>query len=142
MNYILEHTHNSELGKLFLRLALGIVFLNSGLAKIGNMEQVVGFFGTLGFSAWLAYAVAYIETLGGIFLLLGLFVRHSSFALAIIMLVATLKVHLPNGYSLKGGGYEYTLVLMLGSLAVMYLGSGRYSLDQLLSKFLKKKSFV
>ena len=142
MNHILKYTNNPELGKLFLRLSVGLVFLNAGLIKIGNIEQVIGFFSTLGFSAWLAYLVAYIEFLGGLSLLLGLAVRYSSVLLTVTMLIATLKVHLPNGYSLKAGGYEYTLALMLGSLAIMYLGSGRYSLDRLLPKFLTKKPSV
>jgi putative oxidoreductase len=123
-----HYLHNPDLGILFLRLALGPVFIYSGWLKITSMESAIHFFGLLGFSPFLAYFVAWSEFLGGIAYIFGLFSRYAGILLAIIMMVAT-KVLFGNGYSLATNGYEFALVLMLGSLAIATLGSGAYSLS-------------
>jgi|SRR3989344_6309751 len=126
--------HNPDLAKLFLRIALGIVFINAGWMKIQNAEMVIGFFGSFGVPSWLTYIVMYVEFLGGIALILGILVQYASVLLAIVMLVAMFKVHWPNGYSLANNGYEYVLVLLLGLLALITLGRGKYALGHLLKK--------
>lgn len=133
-NILSKHLDNGDLGRLLLRLAVGIVFINAGWKKIEGIDMVVGFFGSLGFSAWLAYLVAYVEFIGGLVILLGVHARYSALVLAAIMLVATIKVHLPNGYSLQAGGYEYTLLLLLVAGAIATLGEGKYSFSGLLGR--------
>ena len=120
--------HNPDLGILLLRVGLGAVFLYHGWTKLENMEPVIGFFGSLGFAPWAAYLVAWVETVGGGLLIIGLFSRYAGIALGIVALVALVKVHLPNGFFIAGGGYEFILVLLLGCLAMVTFGSGRYSL--------------
>jgi putative oxidoreductase len=134
MQKFINRLHNPDLAALFVRLALGIVFINAGWFKVNNIDGVVGFFGSLGIPAVLAYYVAYIEFLGGIALILGIFVRPIGILFAINMLVAIAKVHYPKGFSLKEGGYEYVLVLMLGSLALATLGAGKYAIGRLFRK--------
>jgi len=131
MKDIKDYLNEVDLGKLFLRLAVGLVFINAGWGKIGNIDQVISMFASLGLASWMAYLVAYLEFLGGLAVLLGIATRYSAGILVIIMLVATFKVHLPNGYSLQNGGYEYTLALMFASLAILYLGAGTYALSSL-----------
>ena len=50
------------------------------------------------------------------------------------MLVAALSVHRKRGFFLTKGGYEYTLVLVLGltAVSVAFTGPGALSLDALL----------
>ncbi|MCB9805795.1 DoxX family protein [Candidatus Nomurabacteria bacterium] len=139
MNKIHQLIHkcdNQDLGKLLVRLAIGIVFINAGWLKIQNIEFVVAFFSTLGFPAFCAYLVAYLEFIGGIAFVLGIFARYFGIALAITMLVAMFKVHWVNGYSIANNGYEYVFLLFLGSVAIVTLGSGRFSL----ARFFRKNS--
>lgn len=126
--------HNPDVAKLFLRLALGIVFINAGWLKMQNIDMVVGGFGQMGIPPFLAYLVTYVEFIGGIAMVLGVLVQYFAVLISIIMIVATIKVHLPNGFSLAKGGYEYTLVLLLVSLAVITLGRGKYSVMSLIKR--------
>ncbi len=126
----MSRLHNPDLGLLLLRLGLGAVFLYHGWNKVGNMEGVIGFFGTLGFPPFLAYVVAWVETLGGVALIAGVFARPAALLLSIVSLVALVKVHLPNGFSVGAGGYEFILVLLVGALAILLVGGGRYALHK------------
>jgi putative oxidoreductase len=49
------------------------------------------------------------------------------------MLVATVLVHLPNGM-FGDGGYQWALLLMVASLALLTEGAGKASLDQALGR--------
>jgi uncharacterized membrane protein YphA (DoxX/SURF4 family) len=137
MKSIHHHIHrlnNPDLGLFFIRVALGAVFVHSGWFKVTNLEDVVEGFAKIGIAAVFAYLVAYIEFLGGLAFIAGILVRYFGILTAIIMFVAMIKVHWVNGFGLANGGYEYVLVLMLTSLAVVTLGSGKYSLAHLFKK--------
>lgn len=134
LHSLMHRLHNPDLGALFVRIALGVVFINAGWFKVNDMDMVVAGFGKIGIPAALAYFVAYAELIGGIALILGIFVRYVGIIFAVIMLVAIFKVHFASGFSLKNGGYEYVFVLMFASLAAITLGSGKYSLAHLLKK--------
>lgn len=123
----MNRLHNPDLGLLLLRLALGAVFVYHGWMKVGNMDPVIGFFGTLGFPPFLAYVVAWVETLGGVALIAGVYARYAAVLLAVVSFVALVKVHLPNGFG-GPGGYEFVLTLLAGTLAVLMVGAGRYAL--------------
>jgi putative oxidoreductase len=125
--------NNSCLGVLLVRIAIGIVFINAGWMKVSNMEPVITGFASMGFNSALAYFVSYAELLGGALILVGLLTRYAAFVIAIIMLVAV-KVLSGNGFSMANGGFEYPLVLAIISFGLVFLNSGKYSLDQLLCK--------
>lgn len=123
---------------LFIRIALGIVFLVAGVGKVFAVgPKATGIAGFAGFLASLsvpmptlfAWLVGLLELVGGLLLLVGLFTRYAAVLLAIDMLVATWLVHLPSGFAVGNGGYEYTLVLMLVSIALVFSGPGRLALE-------------
>ncbi len=130
----LHSLHNQDLSILFIRIAIGVVFINAGWMKVNNIDMVVSGFSSMGIPAALAYFVSYAELIGGILVLLGLFTRYMGVILAVIMAVAITKVHFANGFSLANGGYEYTLVLFLACLSVITSGAGKYSIAKLLKK--------
>ncbi len=121
---------------LILRLGLGIIFFAHGAQKAFGLFSgpgINGFSGmlaNLGFwpSIFWAYLAAYVEFLGGLFVILGIFPRISSGLILILIIVATAKVHLSKGLFLANGGFEYNLLITCVSAALVILGSGRFSL--------------
>lgn len=92
------------LGPLALRLYLVPVFWVAGTNKLGNMEDVIAWFGNpdwgLGLPApfvmaWLAVGA---EVLGAVALLIGLGTRLFCIPLMTTMLVAAFTVHAKNGW--------------------------------------------
>ncbi len=125
---------NIDTGLLLLRIALGVVFIMHGWQKLTGfgVQGVTGMVGSLGIPFPTLNAVALIATelVGGVALLAGVLSRFAGLATAFAMLVATSLVHWPNGFFLPAG-YEFTLTLALASLAIVFAGPGRYSLDAL-----------
>tara|TARA_Y100000310_G_C20605126_1_gene775105 strand:+ start:250 stop:516 length:267 start_codon:yes stop_codon:yes gene_type:complete len=72
-----------------------------------------------------AWIVALVETFGGLFILLGYQTRCAATLVTINIGVVLILVHLKNGFSAANGGFEYILLLFLGSLALALRGSGK-----------------
>jgi putative oxidoreductase len=81
-----------------------------------------------------AYAAMFLESVGGICIIIGLFTRFFAAALAIEMALALLFVHLPKGYSAGAGGYEYVLLIGIVMFAIAIRGGGPYSVDRMIGK--------
>lgn len=122
-----------------LRLALGIVLLVSGIGKVfavGPKASGIGnFAGTLAslgvpMSTVVAWLVALGEVGCGVLLLLGLFTRYAAAVSAVITFAAMTLVHLPNGFAASDGGIEYTMVLVLMSIALVLSGPGALSVER------------
>lgn len=121
----LSSAWHPNLGLLLLRLAVGIVFLLHGIGKLGNMAGTTMFFESLGMNAFMAWLVAIIETVGGAFLILGVWTSLAGLLIAIIMVGAYVTVKIGKPFV---GGYEFEAVLFLASLAISFLGAGKYAL--------------
>lgn len=94
----------------------------------------------------------YFEIIGAGALLLGLATRFFSISLIILTIVAIASVHWPEswgtlgelwkGYAIsnKGfGNYKLPLLLLILLLPLLFNGAGKFSLDNLLSKYWKAK---
>jgi putative oxidoreductase len=103
-------------GPTILRVVVGLIFLAHGTQKllgqgfggVGDMMEGIG----VPAPAVAAVALVLVELVGGAALVLGLFTRLLAVPLAFSMLVATVTVHLPNGFFSSGGGVEFTLLLI------------------------------
>ena len=120
-----------SIGLLLIRLGLASVFIAHGYAKFADMGMTVGFFGSLGLPAVLAYAVAAGELGGGLAMLLGLFTKWAGYLLTLIMLAAIFLVKFKAGFL---GGYEFDAMLLFAALGVAFTGPGMYSLDKKMKK--------
>src|SRR3954451_2373512 len=78
-----------------------------------------------------AYAAIFLESVGGVCLIIGLFTRFFAAALAIEMAFALLAVHLPRGFSVGAGGYEFVLLIGVVLFAIAMRGGGPYSVDRM-----------
>jgi len=67
------------------------------------------------------------EFFGGLLVLIGLFTRFGALNIAVVMLVAMLRVH--SGAFFLPGGLEYTLALLGSALALLIAGAGPASFD-------------
>lgn len=123
-------------GMTFLRVVTGILFIGHGAPKFGfvgngSLSDVATFMGSIGVPLPMvsAFLVAFFETFGGAFLVIGLLTRFWSAGLAFAMLIAVTLVHLPNGMFAEHG-YQWALLLLACSLALMFEGAGKASLDR------------
>jgi putative oxidoreductase len=123
---------------LILRLGLGTMFLAHGLQKAFGLFDGPGIDGFatmlsgLGFSppVFWAYAAAYAELLGGLFLILGILTRISSALLLVLIVVAAATVHARNGFFMMAGGFEYNFIIACACVALILLGPGELSLNE------------
>jgi putative oxidoreductase len=76
--------------------------------------------------------VWFVETVGAICIMLGLFTRLFAAAAAIEFTVIVLVAHWPHGFwwHRPGGGWEYPLLWGLMFVAIALRGGGPYSLDR------------
>lgn len=121
-----------------VRVVVGIMFLMhvSGKFKAGAAAIATNIFAKNGVEPALmwTYVVMFLETVGGVCLIIGLFTRFFAAALAIEMLVALFAVHLAKGYAAGGGGYEYVLLIGAACFAIAMRGGGPYSVDRLIGR--------
>ncbi len=129
-----------------LRFTLAIVFFPHGAQKVLGWWGGNGFLATMDYFTgtgmpWLiAFLVVMGEFLGPIGLAVGLLSRFAAAGLGIIMLGAIFIAHGQHGFFMnwygaqQGEGFEYHLLAIGLSIAVVLKGSGAFSIDRQLSK--------
>ena len=135
---------------LIVRLALGFVILPHGMQKALGMFGGYGFLGTVGFfqSMGMPFIIGTLvilaEFVGSIGVIIGLGTRFMAASILLTMSGAmVLGGHLNNGFFMnwfgmqKGEGVEYFILVVGLALALLISGSGKYSVDNLISKNLK-----
>ena len=130
---------SDDLGKLILRLALGILILLHGLAKISNgVGGVSNMLASHGLPTFLAYGVLVGEVIAPILVILGLFTRLGAWLIAVNMVFAIFLAHSAQLGSLTGGGgwaLELQGMFLFSAIALGVMGSGRFSVGGTGGKF-------
>ena len=126
---------------LILRIASALAFLYHGSAILfgafgGPGPQ--GFAGYLHVPVIVGYLVGLAQFAGGLAILSGVLIRLGAVCIIVVMLGAIFLVHLPHGFDIGKGGYEYALTQLLIALALLITGAGAYSLAPLLPASLRK----
>ena len=134
-----------------LRLIIGFGFMQHGYAKLArgpdaftHVLQALG----VPMPELLAWATIAVELAGGAAVLLGAFIPFASIPMAVVLLVAIVTVHLPNGFSsikllsvdaagahFGQPGYETDLLYLSALLALVLGGSGPWSLSQYVARW-------
>ena len=131
----------ASLALLILRIAAGIAFLYHGSAILFG---AFGGPGPQGFAQFLhapeivGYLIGLAQFGGAIAVLTGILTRIGAICIIIVMLGAIFLVHLPHGFDISNGGYEYALTQLLIALALLIAGGGAYSLGAALPGVLRK----
>lgn len=121
----------------FLRVSIGILTLFHGIPKMtGGVEewrQLGTFVHPLGIYFWpivWGFLGASTEFFGGMLLALGLTTRLVSFALIIMMIIATVW-HIDRGDSFNQWSFPLSLIFVYATFLI--LSGGRYSVDYYLT---------
>ncbi len=125
LNRFSRFWYRPSLGLLIIRATTGFIFLHHGLMKLENLGGVMGFMGMIGLPGYMAYAITFVEIVGGAMLVLGIAVRAAGVATGIAMLVALALVVVPKSGFLGG---EFELLLAACSFGLALVGAGRLRL--------------
>ena len=138
---------DNDISSFVLRVLLGIVFFPHGAQKVFGWFGGAGFSGTMtaftekmGIPIILAFLAIMAESLGAVALITGLLTRIAAFGVFCNMTVAIFLVHLPKGFFMnwfgkqQGEGFEYHLLAIAITIALMIKGGGRWSVDGLIAK--------
>jgi len=125
---------SDALGKLTLRLTLGILMLFHGVHKIlhpSSLDFISKQLASMDLPQALAYGVYLGEVIAPIMIILGFFSRFGALLVFGNMLVAIVLAHRSQLFTLTDhGGYalELQIFFLLTGLAVFLLGSGRFAI--------------
>ena len=125
--------NTDDLGKLLLRVSLGVLLLFHGTAKVmgGVPASIMAKVVEHGWPAWITYGVYIGEVLAPALIILGVLTRVGGLIIALNMVIAVYLAHLPQLAELaSAGGWRLALqgMYLSGGLCVALLGAGRFSL--------------
>ena len=123
----------SDLGKLILRIALGLLVLLHGISKLrGGVGPIGEMLAAHGLPAALAYGAFVGEVLGPLMLIAGFYARIGALLVLVNMLFALFLAHLGQlGMLNEQGGWQLELqgMYLASAVALALLGPGRYSVN-------------
>ncbi|MCE2946988.1 MAG: DoxX family protein [bacterium] len=123
-----------DVGKLVLRLTLGLLMLLHGIAKIRTgIGGIEGMLEANGLPAFIALGVYVGEVVAPLLLILGFHARTGSALIVVNMLFAIGLAHLGDVASLNrtgGWGIELQAFYLFTAVAVLLLGPGRYAINR------------
>ena len=121
---------NTDLAALLLRILFGGLFVYYGYNKLAAYDTILPQFGDLiGIGSKLSFnLVIFAEFFCGLFVLVGFLTRLSVIPIFITMVVAYFIAHAKDPFDVKAESFIFLCL----SIVVFILGSGRYSIDQLL----------
>ncbi|HET9708267.1 MAG TPA: DoxX family protein [Gemmatimonadales bacterium] len=143
----LLHTH-ADWASLVLRLVLALVIFPHGAQKVLGWFGGYGYTGTMryfttqaGLPAPVAFTVLMTEFVGPLLLVAGLGTRVIAVLIAAVMVGAIFKVHKRVGFFMNWTGqaqagqegFEYHLLVLAITAALLVTGGGAFSIDGLIA---------
>lgn len=122
---------SDDIGKLILRLFVGIMILLHGINKLtGGIAGIKGLVVAAGLPEFFAYGVYIGEIIVPIFIILGLYVKTAALVLAFNMAVAVFLAYGSLFLSLGKFGTpvsELPLIYFVLSIVIFIVGAGKYT---------------
>jgi putative oxidoreductase len=120
-----------DTGKLILRVTVAVLLMMHGIAKMQNgISWMAGMLQSHHLPAFVGYGVYVGEVVAPILLILGLFTRLAALVIAFDMVMAIVLAQSDKVFTRsQSGGWaiELEMFYLLASLAIFFLGSGRYA---------------
>ena len=124
--------HSDDLGKLLLRLTIGLLLSMHGLFKLANgIDPITALVVAQGWPTWVVFGVFIGEIIAPSLLIIGVLTRAGALVIVFNMGLAIYLAHASQILSLtKTGGWALELqgLFLIGALVVALLGAGRFSL--------------
>jgi putative oxidoreductase len=130
-----------DAGLLIIRVLFGAAMAAHGAQKLFGwfggygLKGTGGFFDGLGFKPGIVFATAAgaSEFIGGLLLVVGLFTPLGAAAIFAAMIVASISVHLKNGFFTQNNGIEPAFLYGAAAIGLALTGAGAYSVDATLN---------
>jgi len=121
-------------GILIGRILLVLIFLQSGIGKIGNFEGVAKFMASNGmpYANFFLIGAILFELVGSIAVILGYFTRFGALLILIFLIPTTLIFHTNFADQVQMIMFMKNVSMFGGCLILLSQGPGRLSIDYLL----------
>lgn len=125
----------SDIGFLLLRITIGGLMVYHGYPKFIDPSKLIARTAEMGFPLPELFGIAAMATefFGGMLLIVGLGTRFALFGIIVTMAVAFFVAHGADPF----GKRELAFLFLCVSIAMFFIGSGKYSID---SYIISKKS--
>lgn len=111
------------------RFLLALIFIMSGLNKIGAYEVTQGYMDAMGVPGGLLPLVIALEVLGGLAILIGYQAKLVALALAGFSVMSAVLFHADFSDQMQMMSFMKNLTIAGGFLIIVAHGAGSYSLD-------------
>ncbi len=132
---------SADVLQLLGRILMSYLFLSDGWGKLFNVIGTTAYFTGLGVPSpsVMAYLVGSLEVAVGVALIFGIATRYAAIVVFIFVLVATAIAHRYWTYPAEAQRAQFVqfaknLAIMSGSLFVLVVGAGRFSIDAMLAR--------
>ncbi|SEO68252.1 DoxX family protein [Aquisalimonas asiatica] len=126
--------HNDDVGKLLLRLTLGLLMLPHGIAKlIGGVGGIQGMLAGAGLPEFLAFGVYIGEVVAPLMIIAGWFCGVGALLIVINMLFAIFLAHSHEIFMLgEHGGWaiELQAFFLFTAVVLLFTGPGRIGMNR------------
>lgn len=113
---------------LIARILLSAIFVTAGINKVSGYAATQSYMESHGLPGTLLPLVIALEVLGGVAVLLGVFSRYASLALAVFCLAAAAVFHNNFADQAQATNFMKNVCMAGGFLLLFANGSGRYAL--------------
>ncbi len=122
------------LASLIGRILLVLIFLQSGIGKIGNFEGTAKYMASHGmsFPTFFLIGAIFFELVGSITVIIGYFTRFGALLLIIFLIPTTLIFHTNFADRIQMIMFMKNVSMLGGCFVLLGIGAGRFSLDYLL----------
>lgn len=125
-----------DVALLLLRVTFGVTLALHGYGKFftgGRIPGTARWFDSIGMrpGKTMALMAASTEVAAGLAFAIGFLTPIASAGFVALMLVAGWTVHRDNGFFIVRDGWEYNMILAVGTVTIAMTGAGRFSLDRL-----------